>query len=409
MKALAIASHALVFTFLAGTAAAQSAAPSPQPSSDSTTRAAIIEQSQAEKAAKLQPYKPGAAEYWLNYAETMLTTGMHFHPYFESAYSGGGFTMGVGYRKYAGQYNTFDVRGSLTPKGYKRIEAEFLAPRLFDRQGVLSVVGGWREATQVGYYGQGTSNTSKNDRANYGFTQPYAIATLHFHPAHRLALLGGGFDVSEWRQEPGSGNEPSVDEVYTPETLPGLGAHVTYFHSQAVVGIDSRPAPDYARRGGFYGVTFHDYSDKDGQYGFTQIDYEAIQHVPILREAWVLSFRGLVSTTGTKTDQQIPFFMLPALGGGSSLRGFSSWRFRDRNRLLLQGEWRVVVNRFVDMAVFTDMGKVTEHAGDLNLDGLKSDYGLGFRFHGPLTTPLRIELAKSNEGLAIVFGASAAF
>ena len=48
--------------------------------------------------------------------------------------------------------------------------------------------------------------------------------------------------------------------------------------------------------------------------------------------------------------QEIPFFMLPALGGGSSLRGFTSWRFRDRNSLLLQAEWRVIVNRFLDMA-----------------------------------------------------------
>src|SRR5512143_4368051 len=148
MKVLAIWWHMLACGLVAATAAAQSTASTAQPTADPTTRAAIIEQSQAEKASKLQPYKPAAAEYWLNYAETMLTTGMNVHPYFESAYSGGGFTMGIGYRKYAGQYNTFDVRGSITPKGYKRVEAEFLAPRLFDRQGVLSLVGGWREATQ---------------------------------------------------------------------------------------------------------------------------------------------------------------------------------------------------------------------------------------------------------------------
>jgi len=101
--------------------------------------------------------------------------------------------------------------------------------------------------------------------------------------------------------------------------------------------------------------------------------------------------------------------MLPSAGGGSDLRGFSSWRFRDRNSLLLQAEWRVMVNRYIDMAVFYDTGKVTANRSDLNLDGLKSDGGLGFRLHGPLATPLRIDFAKGNEGLAIVFGASAVF
>jgi outer membrane translocation and assembly module TamA len=101
--------------------------------------------------------------------------------------------------------------------------------------------------------------------------------------------------------------------------------------------------------------------------------------------------------------------MLPAIGGGSSLRGYSSWRFRDRNSLKLQAEWRVMVNRFLDMAVFYDAGKVAADTGDLNLSDLRSDFGLGFRFHGPLSTPLRIDVAHSDEGFRIVWAASAVF
>jgi hypothetical protein len=372
------------------------------------TRTELLEQAQAEKASDLHPYVPNKAEAYLNYAETVLTTGRHLHPFFESAYSGGGFTLGAGYRDHVGPYNTVDVRGSFTPSGYKRFEGEFLAPRLFNRQGQLSLVGGWREATEVGYYGLGTAN-SEDDRANYGFEQPYGLATLDFRPARRLLVLRGGIEASEWQQTPGSGSVPSVEEVYTPETAVGLGSAITYFHSSAMVGIDSRPSPGYARRGGFYGVTVHDFSDQDGEYGFTQWEYEAIQHVPLVRETWVLSFHGRVATTGTKDKQLIPFFMLPSVGGGSSLRGYSSWRFRDRNSLLLQAEWRVIVNRFFDMGVFYDGGKVTAHARDLDLGDLKHDYGIGLRFHGPLATPLRIDFAKGNEGLHIVWASSASF
>jgi outer membrane protein assembly factor BamA len=118
---------------------------------------------------------------------------------------------------------------------------------------------------------------------------------------------------------------------------------------------------------------------------------------------------GRVETTYIDENEQVPFFMLPALGGGSSLRGFASWRFRDRHSLLLQAEWRVLVNRFLDLGLFYDAGKVTARRGDLNLDGLKDNYGLGLRFHGPAATPLRIELAKSNEGLVIVFSSKASF
>ncbi len=116
-----------------------------------------------------------------------------------------------------------------------------------------------------------------------------------------------------------------------------------------------------------------------------------------------------METAFNKSNQQIPFFMLPAIGGGSSLRGFTSWRFRDQNSLLLQAEWRIMVNRFLDTALFYDAGKVTARTSDLDFDHLKSDFGFGVRFHGPIATPLRVELAKSNEGLQLVFSASAAF
>jgi hypothetical protein len=374
------------------------------------TRTEAIEQEKARKSTELKEYEPNKVEEWIDRAEDLMLSGrLHWHPFFQNAYSGGGFTLGAGYMRHVSPYNFLDVRGSITFAGYKRIEAEFVAPRLFSRRGRLSVIGGWREATQVGFYGFGTGSTSSDDRANYSFKQPYAGATLDFWPTRRLWMLQGGMDVSQWDQGPGSGTAPSVEEVYTPETLPGLDASPTYVHSHGTLALDSRTSPGYARRGSYLGVTVHDFSDTDSQFGFSQVDYEGIQHIPLLREAWVISLRARVQTTFTKSDQEIPFFMLPSVGGGSSLRGFNSWRFRDRNSLLLQAEWRVMVNRFFETAVFYDAGEVTEHTGDLDFTGLKDDYGIGIRFHGPLATPLRIDFAKSNEGLHIVFAASAVF
>ena len=118
---------------------------------------------------------------------------------------------------------------------------------------------------------------------------------------------------------------------------------------------------------------------------------------------------GLAQTTSDKTGQQTPFFMLPYVGSGSTLRGFISHRFRDTNSLLLQAEWRIMVNRFMDMAVFYDAGKVTAHKSDLDVNGLKGDYGFGVRFHGPFMTPLRIEVAHSVEGVRLIFAMSPVF
>jgi hypothetical protein len=394
---------AVIATLAIATTAVSAQAPVP-------TREEEIVAAQQAKARELKPFVVGGVEAWINNFEKAVLTGkVKWHPFFESAYAGGGFTLGAGYLTHVSSYNTLDMRGSITLSNYKRIEAEFRAPRLFDRRGVLSVLGGWRNATQVGFYGIGTDNTSKDDRANYSFTQPYAHARLDVRPNRRLLVISGGLEISNWDQGPGSGSAPPVEAVYTPETLAGLGASPTYLHSYGALALDWRTAPGYTRKGGYVAVAAHDFADTGDQYSFRGVDYEVIEHIPVGRDTWVISLRGRVETTFLDDNQVIPFFMLPALGGGSTLRGFASWRFRDRNSLLLTAEWRVLVNRFLDTAVFYDAGKVTSRASDLDFNGLKSDYGFGFRLHGPFTTPLRIELAKSNEGLVLVFSAKAAF
>jgi surface antigen Omp85-like protein len=389
---------------LAVGAATSVGAQQPEP----TTREAAVEQAQAEKAKDLHPFVPGKLEGLINRAEEILNGVPRWHPFLENADYGGGVTIGAGYAHHVSPYNMFDVRGSYTALGYKRFEAELIAPRLFHRRGALSLLGGWREATQSAFYGLGM-DSSLDGRTNYDYRQPYGSATLTLWPTRRLLMLRGGLELSQWSQRPGEGSDPSVEKVYTTATLPGLGAKPTYLHSQGTVGLDWRTAPGYSRRGGFYGVTLHDYTDKNALFGFRRADYEVIQHFPILREAWVISLRGRAQTVYDKRSQQIPFFMFPYLGSGHSLRGFISHRFRDQNTLLLQAEWRIMVNRFMETAVFYDAGKVAARKEDLDFSGLKSDYGFGFRMHGPFATPLRIEVARSREGTRLVLGASPIF
>jgi hypothetical protein len=374
-----------------------------------TTRQQVIEQAQAEKLKTLRPYVPSKGERIAGKLENILTgEGKHFHPFFESSYSGGGFAVGAGWLQHVSPFNFVDVRGSYSLSNYKRAEIEFVAPRLFHRRGELSLLGGWREATQVSFRGLGI-DSPRDNRTSYGFTRPYASGHLTLWPARKYLLLDGGVEWTKWSQEPGQGRFPSVDTVYTSATLPGLGAEVSYVHTQGTLGLDWRTSSGYSRRGGFYRVTAHDYNDRGQDFGFQQVDYELIQHLPVLREAWVFSFRALARTTFDKGGEEIPFFMLPYLGGSSSLRGYQSLRFRDRNTLLFQGEWRIMANRYLDSAVFFDAGKVTARTSDLNFEGLRHDYGFGLRFHSPVSTPLRVELAHGKEGLVFVLSTSAVF
>ena len=120
------------------------------------------------------------------------------------------------------------------------------------------------------------------------------------------------------------------------------------------------------------------------------------------------SLRATASSTFTGANQAVPYSLLPALGGHDALRGYSSWRFRDRNRMLLSGEYRWTVGPLADMSVFMDAGAVAARFEDLASQTLRTSFGVGFTVHTPNATMARLEIARSREGLGLLisFGPS---
>jgi len=101
------------------------------------SRVGLIEQTQAEKVKTLHPYPVSTGERIMNKVEDIIVGGgLHWHPFLENAYRGGGFALGVGYMHHVSPYNLLDVRGSDSIRNYRRTEVEFMAPRMFHRRGL---------------------------------------------------------------------------------------------------------------------------------------------------------------------------------------------------------------------------------------------------------------------------------
>ena len=177
--------RALLGAVLIGVAAAPAAAQPAEP----PTRTSLIEQAQAEKGATLQPYVPGEAEKYLDYAENYLLSGrLNWHPFFQSAYSGGGFTLGAGYLKHVGAYNTLDMRGSIT---LLRLQADRGA---VPRAGVVQTAGDAVAARRAGARRPRSASTGWERRSRW--TKPDQLrlqATVRIGdaraPARRAAFL----------------------------------------------------------------------------------------------------------------------------------------------------------------------------------------------------------------------------
>lgn len=371
------------------------------------TRAGGIIAEQADKATRLAPRVPTTAERLIDTAQRILIEEPSgFYPYFGSVYSGGGFTLGAGYRQFTGDRANWNLAGLISMKSYKLIEGSVLLPGQLDGRLNVRARVGWRDATQVPYHGLGIESPADNPSA-FRMKLGWIGGDVTAKP-HRYAVLQAGVTYEDFSLQDPSGTRRSVEDVHTPVSAPGVGVDPTYLHTSLSAGFDWRPAADYARRGGLYSVALQHYGDRDDIYSFSRFDADVVQHFPILRENWVVSLRGALQTTSD--SDQVPYFLLPSLGSGNTLRGYSSWRFRDRHSVLTSAEFRWIASRLaLDMAIFYDAGMVASEFDRLAINGLKSDYGFGMRFHGPISTPLRIELARGDEGTRLVFAASAAF
>lgn len=370
------------------------------------TRADEIARQQAEKSRQLRPNLPKGLEKTLDRFEQYLTDPNTFYFTLRAPYPSSGPALGLAYRRAAGQAR-FNIGGSYSARGYKLANASLRFPNLAGGKLAFDTRARWTDATQVPFYGLG-SDTRKSDRVNYGLRMLDLGGRATFKPVSWYRI-GAGVALQRIKDRAGAGTFPSIGTAGTP-AAPGVFDEARYTQLTAFTAIDTRQSPGYTRRGGLYSLSVSDFKDAGDDFSFRRMDAEVQQFLPLLREHWVLAFRGLVQTTDTDDGQIVPYYLLPALGGAQGgHRGYSEFRFQDRHLLLLTGEYRWVPSQIIDMALFVDAGKVARVRSDLDFTGLKTAYGIGLRFHGPHFTALRLDVARGKEGVRIHFTGGIAF
>lgn len=141
-------------------------------------------------------------------------------------------------------------------------------------------------------------------------------------------------------------------------------------------------------------------------YAFTRYELDARAYRPV-REGRVLAVQ--VIATGQTGDP--PFFELARLGGAAVLRGSYDGRYRDRNRLFAQAEYRFHAWRRLGGAVFAGAGQVARDWDDLRLDGVHASYGAGLRFlvSSAENVNVRVDFGVAGGESGLYFGFAEAF
>lgn len=204
---------------------------------------------------------------------------------------------------------------------------------------------------------------------------------------------------------------PGIFTRWADDSAPGLTSATTFSTVSASATVDWRDVPGNPRQGGRYQVRVERYSDRSqNAHSFNRLNVELEQHLSWWRRQRMLTLRGIAVISEPDAGQEVPFYLQPTLGGSRWLRGFVTDRFRDRHMLALQAEYGWDLWPFLGAVLFYEAGTVEHEWRDLNLNNLKTDYGIGFRLGSARTIALRTDVALgSGEGTRIAMRFSHAF
>ncbi|MCC7154026.1 MAG: BamA/TamA family outer membrane protein [Bryobacterales bacterium] len=319
--------------------------------------------------------------------------------------TGAGFAIGPEYhadRLMHGRVKArFSVQGA-TSLSWKT-ETHWEAPRFANNWLGWDFLAAYRDYNRIDYYGPGPDST-KGGRSNYRLEDTSWETQLVLRRLPR-SRLGGVVGYSWFNVGPGKRDGViSTDQAFGPALAPGINRQTNFLTYGLFYQFDYRDNPAGPKSGGNYVLQQTWYRDNVyGAFGFRRLDLDLQQYIAMFNGTHRFALRAKTVLTDTDGLEVVPFYLQPILGGSDDLRGFRPYRFRDRNMLVLNGEYRWEVFSGLDGALFVDGGKVFPRRGFLNLNDLEGAYGFGLRFNAKNTTFLRLDVGFSHEGWQIWF------
>jgi hypothetical protein len=352
--------------------------------------------------------KPGVFKRTFNWVGEKMVDGAGeakdgLYPELGGMIPGAGIAAGPGYRHHLfGDAAMVSGSAAISSKRYTMVQSRIEWPSLFSNRLSIGASGKYQDFTQINYFGVGP-DSDKSAWTDYRLKSVDIAGSATVRPVYWLSIGGNagyirGLDIARGL----SSIHATTHDLFDEGTAPGLTTQPRYGHADVFVQADTRNVPGYARSGGVYrlGLTaFHDV-DGSGQ-SFRRVDADATQYASLLRRNWILAVRGHVAVSQTGGGNNVPFYMMPTLGGRSTLPGYNDYRFRDRNAASVGAEYRIPVFHMIDAALFADAGNVAPTTRGLWQGRLVHDYGVGLRLHSTTKSIARLDVARGREGTRV--------
>lgn len=285
--------------------------------------------------------------------------------------------------------NKLSLQASYTTNSHQYHYARYKIPELIGPVS-LDMRGGYQVNANEEFSGIGNDSDQESNfrheelggelTVGFALTRWFRTQLLVDYTDH---VIAGGDETSD-----------STLDVFDPEDVPGLeGAALLGVGGS--IAFDTRDNDFYPSKGSLaeFSTTIFNQTDGDDaqtdrdEYGFTRFNLELSHYLTLFRRGRILAIRLLGEmNTRLSEGKTTPFFERATLGGPTTLRGYNTGRFRDKDLILLNVEyrypiWEALRDQFgaIDAVIFTDVGRVFNDLKEDTFKDYKVSYGVGIR------------------------------
>jgi len=295
-----------------------------------------------------------------------------------------------------------DIKGLLFDRIDHRLRLYLSNPNLYE------LVVDWSDDSDADFYGLGNGSL-EGDLTNFSINNFKLGGGLILWSRYGLSVKPHVYFIRSIVRGSIGAEEPSIETRFPLASLTGFDQRLIYLNYGIRLAYDTRDSEHSPESGGIRSFTFQRFEGLDRS-GFNFYQYELnvrqffrlwrARRVFVLANSWVFQ-----QVDGANS---VPFYRLTKLDQSTPLRGFDQGRFRDRNSVLFNAEYRYPIWDFIDGTLFFDYGQVFRRIAEVNLDDFQYSVGGGFRFRSAENFFLRVQLGYGGEGVNLAVGASTA-
>jgi outer membrane protein assembly factor BamA len=295
------------------------------------------------------------------------------------------------------QASTIDMIAFGTTKGQYLAS---LASNIFSNDGLYMIKTGITFSSwKANYYSIGNDSPDISEDYKSKTVKANFILQRRFSDSFTVDLIGNFQDIN---MEVETGGMLETHNIAGHEDGQYIGMGVA-------VGYDTRDNINSPRTGNLARYEYLQYNSDFGSdldFSIQTLDLRHYHKIPLIKDSVLAMATKIRQTQGT-----VPFQELSSPDGTYVLRAIENGRYRDKDMLALQLEYRFPVKWKFSSAVFAEAAQVANDLTDIEIDSFKTSFGAGIRYalNAKQRFNLRADLAWVDEGIGFVINVRSAF